>query len=102
MSEEKKKPHIKPLYDDTYFDALEALESESVLELPIGEYVSLADYQKLESALSIARKALMFYGSATNKKISESKMGDFTPFLLDRGMKARDALEEIDKLMGEA
>lgn len=49
----------------------------------------------LRDKLAVAVEALEFYATAFDKKVSESGMGEFTPFLVDRGNIANTYLAKI-------
>lgn len=47
------------------------------------------------AALAEIREVLAFYASAFDKKLTESMMGSFTPFNVDRGARAKALLDKL-------
>lgn len=50
----------------------------------------------LQSRLNIAVECLKFYSEAFKKQPTSSMMGEYTPFLIDSGKRAREVLKQIN------
>jgi hypothetical protein len=72
------------------------------IEMPEHEAKShLIDYlskrnKDLQSRLGLAVECLKFYAEAFKKQPTSSMMGEYTPFLIDGGKRARECLKQIE------